>query len=302
LICSPWGLSPREGQNIETGCATRTERVHSGGVKPGLTIGEFAQLTHLSVRTLRRYHESSLLEPASIDPSSGYRYYTSAQIPSAQVIHRLRELDVPLTEVHEILATEDPQTRAELISGHLQRLEAQLDRTHAAVTSLRQLLRPDVEQLQVQLRSLPARTVAAIHGEVDHSQVLAWYDGAMAELDDAVVGLESSGPPGGRYANELFTSGRGEVLVYRSVAEPPTRGRVAAVELPPVELATTVHQGPHDDIDVTYGRLGMWVVDHALAVDGPIDESYLVGPRDDPAPEHWRTEIGWPIFRLAPVD
>jgi DNA-binding transcriptional MerR regulator len=274
--------------------------VHSGGVKSGLTIGEFAQLTHLSVRTLRRYHESGLLEPANVDPSSGYRYYTSAQIPSAQVIHRLRELDVPLIEVGEILATEDPQQRADLITGHLRRLEGELDRTRAAVTSLRQLLRPDVEQLQVQLQSLPARTVAGVAGEVELTDVLAWYDGAMAELDEAAFGHGSSGPPGGRYANELFTTGRGEVLVYRPVTAPPTLGRVAPVTLPPVELATTVHHGPHDDIDVTYGRLGMWVVEHALAVDGPIYESYVVGPRDDPTPESWRTEIGWPIFRLAP--
>jgi DNA-binding transcriptional MerR regulator len=269
-------------------------------VKRGLTIGEFAQLSHLSVRTLRRYHESGLLKPASVEPSTGYRYYTGEQIPSAQVIHRLRELDVPLAEVGEILATEDPRVRAELISGHLRRLEAQLDRTHSAVTSLRQLLQPDVEQLQVQLRSLPARTVAGVSGEVDHSQVLVWYDGAMAELDNAILDRETSGPPGGRYANELFTAGRGEVLVYRSVTQPPTTGRVTPIALPPVELATTVHHGPHDDIDVTYGRLGMWVVEHALAVDGPIYETYLLGPRDDPAPERWRTEIGWPIFRLAP--
>jgi DNA-binding transcriptional MerR regulator len=269
-------------------------------VNNDLTIGEFAQLSHLSIRTLRRYHESGLLKPASVEPSTGYRYYTSEQIPSAQVIHRLRELDVPLAEVGEILATEDPHLRAELITGHLRRLEAQLDRTHSAVTSLRQLLQPDVEELPVQLRSLPARTVAGIGGEIDHSQVLVWYDGAMAELDEAVVGQEASGPPGGRYANELFTSGRGEVLVYRAVMEPPARGRVAPVTLPPVELATTVHHGPHDDIDVTYGRLGMWVVEHALAVDGPIYENYVVGPRDDPTPGSWRTEIGWPIFRLTP--
>jgi DNA-binding transcriptional MerR regulator len=270
-------------------------------VQPGLSIGEFAQLTHLSVRTLRRYHESGLLEPAHIDPSSSYRYYSSDQIPSAQVIHRLRELDVPLAEVGEILATEDPQLRAELITGHLGRLEAQLDRTRAAVASLRQLLRPDVEALQVQLRSLPERTVAGISGEVEHSDMLAWYDGAMAELDEALIGHELSGPPAGRYANELFTAGRGEVLVYRLVAAPPANGRVAPITLPAVELAIAVHRGPHDDIDVTYGRLGMWVVEHALAVDGPIYESYLVGPRDDPAPETWRTEIGWPIFRLTPV-
>ena len=42
-------------------------------MRSGLTIGEFARATHLSVRTLRRYHESGLLEPATVDASSGYR-------------------------------------------------------------------------------------------------------------------------------------------------------------------------------------------------------------------------------------
>jgi DNA-binding transcriptional MerR regulator len=84
-------------------------------MRPGLTIGEFAQVTHLSVRTLRRYHERGLLEPAVVDPDSGYRYYTSEQIPAAQVIHRLRELDMPLREVREVLATSDPGARASLV-------------------------------------------------------------------------------------------------------------------------------------------------------------------------------------------
>ncbi|HEX3899500.1 MAG TPA: MerR family transcriptional regulator [Mycobacteriales bacterium] len=268
-------------------------------MQAGLAIGEFAELTHLSVRTLRRYHESGLLEPATVDPSSGYRYYASSQIPTAQVIHRLRELDVPLVEVAEIIATESPEVRAELIAAHLQRLEAQLDRTHAAVISLRQLLRPDAEKLRVQLRSLPERVVAGIRGEVDHGDVLTWYDDAIVELDESLDGVAPVGPLGGCYANELFSAGHGDVLLYRPVAEPPVRGRVSRVTLPSVELATTLHRGPHDNIDVTYGRLGMWVVDQALAVDGPIHETYLVGPRDDPDPLAWRTEIGWPIFRLS---
>ncbi len=61
-----------------------------------------------------------------------------------------------------------------------------------------------------------------------------------------------------------------------------------------------VHPGSHDDIDVTYGRLGAWVVAHALGVDGPVYETYLVGPRDTGDAGRWRTEIGWPVFRLAP--
>ena len=37
-----------------------------------LTIGAFSRLTHLSVKTLRYYHEVGLLEPAVVDPDSGY--------------------------------------------------------------------------------------------------------------------------------------------------------------------------------------------------------------------------------------
>lgn len=267
----------------------------------GLTIGEFAQVTHLTVRTLRRYHESGLLEPAAVDPVSGYRYYASDQIPTAQVIHRLRELDVPLADVAKILATEDAQERAGLVGGHLRRLEAELARTRAAVVSLGQLLRPDASRLAVELRSVAARTVAAVEGVVAQADLLSWYDEAMAELDAALAGRPTLRPPGGHYANELFTGGRGAVSVHRPVADPPTRGRVRPAQLAPVELAVVVHSGPHDDIDVTYGRLGAWVVDHALAVAGPVHETYLVGPRDDPDPAVWRTEIGWPVFRLAPT-
>ena len=61
-------------------------------MRAGLTIGDFAALTRLSVRTLRRYHEAGLLEPDTVDPSTGYRYYTAEQIPTAQVIYQLRQL------------------------------------------------------------------------------------------------------------------------------------------------------------------------------------------------------------------
>ncbi|WP_328468400.1 MerR family transcriptional regulator [Actinoplanes sp. NBC_00393] len=262
-----------------------------------LAIGEFSRLTHLSVRTLRRYHEAGLLQPATVDDATGYRYYSADQIPVAQIIHRLRELDVPLPDVQRILRSPDPGTRGTLVANHLRRLESELDRTRAAVASLRRLLQPEPTPLDVELRAVPATTVAAIEDDVDHDYVVAWYAGAMAELD-ALLG-EPTGVPGGLYDNVLFENGHGHVLVYRPTLEPPHRGRVHPVTLPAVELAVTTHAGEHDDIDVTYGELGTWVVDNALAVAGPVREHYVVGPRDTPDPAAWRTEIGWPVFRVT---
>jgi DNA-binding transcriptional MerR regulator len=270
-------------------------------MRTALTIGDFSAITHLSVRTLRRYHEAGLLEPAEVDPHSGYRYYATSQVPTAQVIRHFRDLGMPVREVGEVLATTDPEVRSALIAGHLRRLEQQLDQTRAAVTSLRRLLAPTAAPIAVVHRAAPAVTVAAIRATVDHSGILDWYSGAMTELDRALraSGATPTGPRGGLYDNELFTVERGHAVVYVPVADPPSIGRVQPFEVPAAELAITVHTGPHDDIDVSYGALGSYVTEHALAVAGPVRETYLVGPRDTDDTAAWRTEIGWPVFRTS---
>ena len=262
-----------------------------------LAIGEFSRLTHLSVRTLRRYHDAGLLVPAAVDDTTGYRSYSPDQIPTAQVIHRLRQLDVPLPDVRRILRADDPDTRADLVADHLERLEAELERTRAAVVSLRRLLRPEAAPVHVELRAVPTTLVAAVGGVVRRGDVLPWCGGAMAELDASVD--DPTGAPGGLSDNALFEADQGHVLVYRPTAQPPRRGRVHPVTLPAVELAVATHVGEHDDIEVTYGKVGAWVAGNALAVAGPVRETYLVGPGDTAEPSDWRTEIGWPVFRVG---
>jgi DNA-binding transcriptional MerR regulator len=263
-------------------------------MRAGLSIGDFSQITHLSVKTLRRYHEAGLLQPAEVDPHTGYRYYAPAQVPTAQVIRRFRELGMPVREVREVLAATDPQARSALIAAHLDRLENQLGQTAG-------LLQPASPPIQVEIRAAEAITAAAIRATVDHSEVVAWYGAAMAELDQTLrtAHLTPTGPSGGLYDNELFTDDRGNAVVYVPVADPPAAGRVRPFTVPAAELAITVHHGPHDDIDVSYGQLGTYVTEHALAVAGPVRETYLTGPRDTGDSAAWRTEIGWPVFRTS---
>ena len=54
-------------------------------------IGDFSRATRLTVKMLRHYHEAGLLEPAHIDPQTGYRRYTTDQVPVAQIIRRFRD-------------------------------------------------------------------------------------------------------------------------------------------------------------------------------------------------------------------
>ena len=87
-----------------------------------LSIGDFSRMTFLSVKTLRHYHEVGLLAPAEIDAHSGYRYYTPDQVGSAQLIRRLRDLDLPVPQVREVLAAPDASTRDAVIAEHLDRM------------------------------------------------------------------------------------------------------------------------------------------------------------------------------------
>lgn len=105
-----------------------------------MSIGDFARATHLIVKALRRYQEEGLLEPAEVDPFSGYRRCDLGQIPTAQVIRRLRDLDVPLDDIRGVLHTTDLAARSELIARHLRRLEQELSHMQSAVASLRELL------------------------------------------------------------------------------------------------------------------------------------------------------------------
>jgi DNA-binding transcriptional MerR regulator len=271
-------------------------------VTSSFAIGDFSRATHLSVKTLRNYHRLGLLEPAQVDVETGYRRYTSDQIPTAQIIRRFRDLDMPLEEIAAVLKAPDVGTRNDLLAGHLGRLEIELAQTRAAVSSLRSLLQGPPPALDVTHRTEPSIQSAAISSVVDLEDLSTWFQGALGELYATVDAqrIGADGPPGAVIANEFFSDERGEITVFLPAAGPVRPvGRVAPTLLPGTELATIVHRGSHDDIDRSYGALASYVSHRALAVDGPIRERYLVGRHDTPNQTRWRTEIGWPIFDTA---
>ncbi len=276
-----------------------------GGVPGYLSIGDFSRATHMTVKTLRHYHQIGLLEPAEVDPHTGYRRYTAGQIPVAQVIRRFRDLGMPLEEIQGVLSAPDLRTRNERITAHLSRLEEELGRTQSALTSLRDLLAPPSPEsapARIELRGVPAVPAAAIIATVGAEESGAWLQGALGELNATLAAQNApvSGPAGGIYADEVFTRHRGQVTIFIPCARPITpMGRVTPALIPAAELAVIEHSGPPADVDRAYGTLAAYVTRHALAVDGPIREYYLTGQRDTPDTSRWRTEIGWPIFRTS---
>src|SRR5687767_530666 len=71
-------------------------------------IGEFSQITRVTVDTLRYYDAIDLLKPAKVDPFTGYRYYSAKQLMSLNrtaglASVALKEIGFSLEEIARIL-------------------------------------------------------------------------------------------------------------------------------------------------------------------------------------------------------
>jgi DNA-binding transcriptional MerR regulator len=69
-----------------------------------ISIGAFARRSRLSLKALRLYDERGVLVPSRVDPASGYRYYNTAQLEQARLVVMLRQLQLPLAAIKELLA------------------------------------------------------------------------------------------------------------------------------------------------------------------------------------------------------
>ncbi|MFE3679143.1 MerR family DNA-binding transcriptional regulator [Streptomyces griseus] len=89
-----------------------------------VTIGEFARLSRLSAKALRRYDELGLLRPALVDPVNGYRHYDPAQAEGARLVAWLRRIGMPLSRIGRVVAL-DAGAAAVEVRAYWARVEAE---------------------------------------------------------------------------------------------------------------------------------------------------------------------------------
>jgi len=69
-----------------------------------LSIGNFATAAQLTLKALRLYDQLGILRPSYVDPESSYRYYHNDQLTRARLIRMMREADMPLATIRQVLA------------------------------------------------------------------------------------------------------------------------------------------------------------------------------------------------------
>lgn len=108
-----------------------------------MQIGEVADRTGLSLRTIRYYEEVGLIRPAA-RTSGGFRLYSEGDVARLSVIMRMKPLDFSLDEMRQLLDVLDglahhpaAAERAELVAQLEQFHRAAAERVVAARTRLR---------------------------------------------------------------------------------------------------------------------------------------------------------------------
>ena len=128
-----------------------------------ITIGEFALSTGVSVKALRFYDDRGLLTPAEVDPHSGYRRYSAAQMRTGTTIRILRTAGFSVEDVKTAL--QEPDRLADLLQAHAAELDRRRDLEDRAMTLGHGLLRdrrhPDGDQ-SPQQNTVQFRTAEAV--------------------------------------------------------------------------------------------------------------------------------------------
>jgi DNA-binding transcriptional MerR regulator/effector-binding domain-containing protein len=265
------------------------------------SIGEFSQVTGLSVKTLRFYHEKGILNPTSVDETTGYRFYDAGKVEKARVIMRLRQMEFSIEDIAAILG--ECRDEADILN-YLERqknfLQQRIQEDRDIVRSLTEIISNEKTARQllegshfaVQEKILEPMLVAGIRVKGKYSDCGA----AFSRLGKAI----------GRYicGNALCLYYDGEYRDGDAEFEPcfPIRKVIAADgisirSLPGGGCLALIHRGRYDQLGRSYGKILKAADERKLKISLPTREVYVKGPGIilKGNPNNYLTEIQLPI-------
>lgn len=261
------------------------------------TVGGFARLSGVSAKVLRAYDAARLFVPAWVDPTSGYRYYSPAQLPEFRRILALRQIGMSLADIG-LLVSGGADLRLALASRRLA-LEAEqreVERRLAALDIRVALSDDGSSEPDVVVRQVPAERVATfdVALQADRDIGAAFYE-LESHVRDA--GLRAHRPPGRLVGPG--TEGEGlaeEDLIFVPIRRPmaPT-SRIGVRRLPACRVASILHRGPYETLDAAFRVMERWAVAAGYEPAGPTRILYL----QFGAESELRLPRGWVVDRAA---
>jgi DNA-binding transcriptional MerR regulator len=238
-------------------------------------IGEFADLSGVTAKTLRFYDEIGLFHPASVDPLTRYRYYLPKQLDELASILALKDLGVTLANVRQMTGKSGSSSERRSL---LKKLRGSLERSIRHATQSLQWIDAALHELDdakplvpVVVKRRPALSIASIRAKVESYSEIARYE---EELLSALP-AESIGDVRGVLWHRCADSGglEGEPFVGLK-QRVPKRASYEVKQLPPTTLACA-YSGDDESSEQAYVAIGRWMRGRGYCLAGPKREIYL---------------------------
>jgi len=245
------------------------------------SIGEFARLGGVSARTLRHYDEIGLLRPAAVDPDTGYRGYSAAQLGRLSRIIALKELGLSLPQVGRLLDGITVDELRGMLALRRAELENELHQRRNQLLGIEARLRSIARETGMPADDIVAKVIPAM-GVVVIGARAAGYEPALVvpvvnQLDAQFdrLGIHNRVKEAGSRIVYFGREDGEDITVFLAlpVAEPPLELPEPAryLVLPEIEAAVAVRNGPAAAIfPVVYHDLLRWIEERGYTpVPGP---------------------------------
>ncbi|QEK19301.1 Multidrug-efflux transporter 1 regulator [[Clostridium] hylemonae DSM 15053] len=263
-------------------------------------IGMFAAMNHVTIKALRYYDEQNLLKPVYVDSTTGYRYYTSGQLPEIHRILALRGMGFSLEEIRSIQAG---HSEMEMLAARKRQLLSEIAEITARIAEVESYLSADKIDTEhhVLIKALPEVITASMRKRISRYGALFDFMPFMGREMER-LGCVCAEP---EYCFSVYHDGgyREEdvdVEIYQAVTEKKQdSGLLQFKVVPEVETAACIlHKGSYESFPKSYGRVLRFVEENGYEICGNPRESYIDGIWNKETKEEWLSEIQIPVRKI----
>ncbi|WP_459503436.1 MerR family transcriptional regulator [Bacillus sp. C1] len=266
-------------------------------------IGDFSKLSSISIRMLRYYDKMELLVPEKIDPQTGYRYYSAAQLKKVNQIQHLKVMGFGIPAMKEIIDNHGNResikkyyiNRSSQLQEEMKHLQKQLRLLEDSIRTIRE----DVVEMSyyVSMKEIPARRVASVRKVIPtyHCENTLW-DILVQEIRLQHIDI---GNP--RYGLAIFHDHEYkekdvDVEIQMNVAgEYKNTKDVMFKHVDSSLVASITVNGNYEQIPAVNEAAAKWIETERYELAGPMFNIYHVSPATEEDPDKWVTEVCYPI-------
>lgn len=245
-------------------------------------IGEFAELSGVSTKTVRHYDKIGLLRPAAVDARTRYRRYATAQLRELSSILALRDLGLSLLEIRAFVARTGPCSdwRALLLRLR-QSTQHTIEKATQSLNNIDAALNQEIDEPGTWARAVPvvmkrrrAMRVVSLRAEMKsyaEAEVLRLERELLCALPSDSLGAVR-GVLWQRCAGSGFLIAEPFAEIRHDV---PRRSFYDLKDLPPVMAACAFSSNDDAAAEQAYCAINKWMSTRGFSLAGPKREIYV---------------------------